>query len=89
MSPFGIDFLWSTGILLQLPLGASDQWKLSQKLVVSMVMKQLQCDAPRLDIGSDVLDLPPTNSHDQDDCYFSRESLFKKLFATGILGGGG
>ena len=51
--------------------GASDQWKLSQKLVVSMVMKQLQCDAPRLDIGSDVLDLPPTNRHDQHDCMFS------------------
>ena len=56
--------------------GASDQWKLSQKLVVSMVKDQLKCDAPRLGFGSDVLDLPaPANSHHQDDYNFSRESL--------------
>lgn len=42
-------------------VGASDQWKLSQKLVVSMVKDQLKCDAPRLGIRSDVLDLPSTH----------------------------
>lgn len=70
MFPFDIDFLWSTGNLLQLSglkfetgatVGASDQWKRSQKLVVSMVKDQLKCDAPRLGIRSDVLDLPSTH----------------------------
>lgn len=54
-----------------------------------MVKDQLKCDAPRLGIGSDVLDLPsPTNSHHQDDYNFHKGipiiKAFKNATVTGL-----